>query len=157
MGIDGIPPKVLKHCVVTLYEPIYFYFVSCCLQHLPCFYQIIPTPKSRDKTSVTNYRPISLLCIISKLLERIVYDKIIGFISQRISTSEFGFIKKLFHSSAITCFLSDIHNSHDLGLQTDIIYTDFKKGFDTVPHDELLFKLWSIGIGSSLWKWFRAI
>ena len=162
MGIDGIPSKVLKHCAVALYEPIYHLFhLSLQQGYLPaewCFHQIIPVPKSGDKTSrsVTNYHPISLLCTISKVLERIVYDKIIRFISQMISTSQFGFVKNCSTLQQLLVFLSDIHNSHDLGLQTDVIYTDFKKAIDTVPHDELLFKLWSIGIGGSLWKWFRA-
>ena len=157
MGIDRIPPKVLKHCAIALYTPI-FHLFSLSLQqgYLPAECQITPIPKSGDKMCVTNYRPISLLCTISKVLEHIVYDKVIEFLSVRISTSQFGFTKNSSTLQQLLIFLSDIYNSYELGLQTDVIYTDFKKAFDTVPHDELLFKLWSIGICGSLWKWFRA-
>ena len=40
--------------------------------------------------------------------------------------------------------------------QTDVLYLDFRKAFDTVPHDELLLKLWNMGITGNVWKWFRA-
>ena len=116
----------------------------------------LPQYLSQETKCVTNYRPISLLCTISKVIEHIVYDKVIEFLSVRISTSQFGFTKNSSTLQQLLIFLSDIYNSYELGLQTDVIYTDFKKAFDTVPHDELLFKLWSIGICGSLWKWFRA-
>ena len=52
-------------------------------------------------------------------------------------------------------FVSSIHNSLESKTQTDVIYLDFKKAFDSVPHGELLFKLHSIGITGNLWKWFE--
>lgn len=73
MGIDGISPKILKYCTTSLCEPITF----LCLQlgYLPqewCTHCITPIYKTGDKSSVSNYRPISLLCIISKTLEKII-------------------------------------------------------------------------------------
>ena len=71
MGIDRIPPKVLKHCAIALYTPI-FHLFSLSLQqgHLPaewCIHQITPLPKSGNKTK---YCPISLLCTISEVLDK---------------------------------------------------------------------------------------
>ena len=40
--------------------------------------------------------------------------------------------------------------------EIDAVYIDFRKAFDSVPHSELLFKLWNIGINGSLWKWFKS-
>ena len=53
----------------------------------------------------------------------------------------FGFTKNSSTLQQLFIFLSDIYNSYELGRQIDVIYTDFKKAFDTVPHDEILFKL----------------
>ena len=76
MGIDNIPNSVLKHCSRSLCSPIYYLFQQCVKQgYLPneCrLHKIIPIDKSADKSSVKNYRPISLLCCISKVLESLV-------------------------------------------------------------------------------------
>ena len=56
-------------------------------------HKITAVPKSGDKTSVKNYRPISLLCITSKVLERLIYDKIINSVSNCITQYQFGFQK----------------------------------------------------------------
>ena len=95
MGIDGIGPKILKHCALALFKPIHHLFVLSITKHcLPTewrFHLIAPVYKSGDKSSVKNYRPISLLCMISKVL---IYNKIIPFVSNSISSSQFGFRKK---------------------------------------------------------------
>ena len=54
---------------------------------------IIPVFKSGEKNLVSNYRPISLLCNVSKVLEKLVYDKIINFITESISLVQFGVLK----------------------------------------------------------------
>ena len=52
-------------------------------------------------------------------------------------------------------YFDHIYNSVSSGCQVDDIYLDIQKAFDTVPHCELLFKLWKIGIFGKLWNWFR--
>ena len=54
---------------------------------------IVPVHKSGDKTQVTNYRPMSLLCMTSKVLEQLVYNKTISYISSFLSPQQFGFLK----------------------------------------------------------------
>ena len=76
MGIDGIGPKLLKSCAVALYVPIHHLFSLSITNHVipsewKC-HSITLIHKSGDRSQVTNYRPISLLCVISKVLERIV-------------------------------------------------------------------------------------
>ena len=116
---------------------------------------ITPIHKSGDKSSVKNYRPISLLCIISKVLEKIIYDKIISFVSKSISPFQFGFRRKHSTLHQLLLFLNSVYASFDANIQTDVIYLDFKKAFDSVAHNELLVKLWSFGITGNLWKWFK--
>ena len=80
MECDGIGPKLLKHCALTLHEPFHHLFsLSFSLCYIPAEWRthlICPIYKSGDKTDVKKYRPISLLCIISKVLERIVYHSV---------------------------------------------------------------------------------
>ena len=75
MGVDCIGPKVLKTCAIALYLPIHHLFSLCTSQHkFPDewkIHRITPIFKSGDKSNLKNYRPISLLCCISKVLERI--------------------------------------------------------------------------------------
>lgn len=73
MGIDGISPRVLKFCACAIYEPLTHLFQLCIDQgYLPQEWKlhvITPIFKSGDRSMIRNYRPISLLCIVSKVLE----------------------------------------------------------------------------------------
>jgi len=102
-----------------------------------------------------NYRPISLLRIISKILERIAYDKIISFVSSHISSHKFGFRQNHSTFQQLLIFLNSIYEFLGSTTQTDVINLNFKKAFDSVVHNEMLVKLWSFGIQGNLWKSFR--
>ena len=144
-GPDGIGPKVLKHCASALYSPLHHLFLLCLSQHhLPSEWHehlIVPVFKSGDMSSVKNYRPISLLCTTSKLLEKVIYEKVIDFVSPAISSCQFGFCPKHSSTRQLLSFLSTIYYSLSTYSQTDVIYPDFKKAFDSVPRNELLVKL----------------
>ena len=159
MGIDGIGPKLLKHCGLALYKPIqHLFMLSISHHYVPedwRLHLVIPIHKAGDKSSVRNYRPVALLCSISKVLEKIIYDKIIIFVSGSISPSQFGFRPKHSTLQQLLIFVNHICNSFSSKSQTDVIYLDFKKAFDSVAHSELLVKLWSFGITGNLWNWFR--
>ena len=92
----------------------------------------------------------------SKILERIIYNKIINFITNSVSNHQFGFLKHRSSIQQLLLLLNTIYNSALTHSPTDVIYLDFKKAFDTVSHPKLLFKLWSAGITGDLWMWFRA-
>ena len=97
MGIDRIGPGILKHCAQALCVPLHYLFsFSLCNQCIPSIWKvhkITPVFKSGDKHSVANYRPISLLCSVSKVLEHLIYDKIIDFAQPKISVAQFGFLR----------------------------------------------------------------
>lgn len=160
MGIDGIGPRVLKHCATALCAPLHHLFSLSLSKHtLPeewRIHLITPIFKSGDKSEVNNYRPISLLCSASKVLESLIYDKIIDFITSTISPTQFGFLPRHSTLQQLLIMFDSIYTSLENKLQTDIIYLDFKKAFDSVPHNELLLKLWKVGITGELWNWFRA-
>ena len=96
-GIDGIDPSILKACAPLLYKPLHYLFTlsirHCKLPSKCLIHCILPVFKSGNKNSVKNYRSISLLCKTSKVLEKIIYDKMIEFVSKSISSSQFGALK----------------------------------------------------------------
>ena len=158
-GIDGISPVTLSRCALALYEPIHHLFSLCINQsNIPNEWRIhliSPIFKSGEKTSVTNYRPISLLCILSKVLERLIYDKIIDFVTSSICNVQFGFLKSRSSVQQLLLFYDHLLSSHSQKTQIDTLYLDFKKAFDKVPHDYLLIKLQHIGITGNLWLFFK--
>ena len=90
-----------------------------------------------------------------KVLECLIFDKIIGLVSQQISASQFGFMHHHSSLQQLLIFVSEIINSFENQRNYDVIYLDFKKVFDIVPHRELLYKLRPVGVLGSLWKWFE--
>ena len=150
MGMDNIGPKILKFCAPALYLPIHHLFsLSLSHQCLPaewCVHSIVPVFKSGDRTSIINYCPISLLCTISLVLERLIYNKVLAVASGRISSFQFGFTKNRSTVHQLLLFINQIFSSFGQKAQTDIKYLDFRKVFDSVPHNELLLKLWHCDI-----------
>ena len=160
MGVDGISPRVLKGCATALLEPLTYLFQLCLNStSIPDewkIHKIKPLPKKGDLTLACNYRPISLLCIVSKMMESIVYKKIIDFVEPKLNKKQFGFLAgRSCVQQLLRCF-DEIFDNADLGSPTDVVYLDLRKAFDSVPHDELLLKLWRLGITGDLWKWFKA-
>ena len=113
--------------------------------------------KKGNKHSILNYRPVSLTCITVKLLERIVFNHMTKFLTTNKKLSPF---QHGFHSghSCQTQLLERVHQwaeTLDNYDSTHIIYLDFSKAFDTVPHQRLLLKLDHIGIRGELLEWIR--
>ena len=126
-----------------------------CIPSIWKVHNISPVFKSGDKHSVTNYRPISLLCSISKVLERLIYDKIIDFVLPKLSVAQFGFLQDHSCLQQLLLLLDNIHKAFNGKSQLDAMYLDISKAFDSVPHMELLYKLHLFGITGHLWGWFQ--
>ena len=154
-GPDSIGPRILKNCAAPLTTPVHHFFVLSLNSHsIPGDWKqhtIIPVYKSGDKSTLKNYRPISLLCSISKLLESLIYNKIIEFMRKSISCHQFGFQKHKSTLQQLLLYFNDLCISKS---PVDTIYLDFTKAFDSISHNKLLLKLWSIGINGNLWQWF---
>jgi len=99
-GIDNFSPKIFKHCAPPLLQVIcHLFHISLICSTIPQDWRthcVIPVYKSGNKSSVCNYRPISLLCILSKVLERIVYNDTIEHVRQLSTNYQFGFLPKRF-------------------------------------------------------------
>ena len=114
--------------------------------------------KKGSKKQVENYRPISLTCIVCKILESIIKDHIMTYFIRNnlFSVNQFGFLKGRSCVLQLLNILSDWNNIIDDGGQIDVIYTDFEKAFDKVSHYYLLKKLKCYGVGNLIINWIQA-
>ena len=158
-GCDDLSPYILKECAASLITSTTKLFeMSLQTSSLPDewkTHKIIPILKGGDPSTVSNYRPISLLCILSKVLEAVIFNNLIDFIWPQINTNQFGFLRNRSCLTQLLTSYSEVYTSLDAGISSDIAYFDFRKAFDTVPHAELLLKLWMSGITGPLWFWFK--
>ena len=157
-GIDNIGPWILKHCALGVYEPLHHIFnLSLSSHSLPTEWYthlIVPIYKNNgDRSLVNNYRPISLLCSVSKVLERLIFDRIIDHILPHINSTQFGFVKNRSSVKQLLTFLDTAYSALNERKSVDVIYFDIKKAFDSVQHNTLLCKLKSFEISGGLWKW----
>ena len=97
--------------------------------------------KKGKKSEPSNYRPVSLTSIVCKVAEKIVKKKLCShIISQNIlSPHQFGFVPGRSTNSQLLTTLNDWQKSLDSGTAMDIAYMDFRKAFDSVPHQRLIF------------------
>ena len=117
----------------------------------------IPSHKSGSTTNFDNYRPISVLPVVSKVIEKIVHEQLIKFLDENklLSTRQFGFRAKMSTEIAATLLLDDIRRSVDKGQQLGALFVYLSKAFDTISHSKLLTKLPSYGIDSKELTWFE--
>ena len=118
---------------------------------------IIPLFKKGSRNKSENYRPVSLTSVICKLLERLIKDHMVDFLVKHklLNSSQHGFLKAKSCLTNMLCFLEEITKWIDVGSPVDIVYFDFQKAFDKVPHQRLLLKLKAHGIGDSITDWIE--
>ena len=157
---DSIPLRVLSECAVELAPSLNaLYNLSLSTGSFPSEWKhahITPIFKNCSKNMVNNYRPISLFNSVSKILERLVFDKVYPIVNPLISPNQHGFMRKRKRSiqSQLISNYDIIGNDLDKGVQNDIIFLDFSKAFDKVPHNLLLHKLKTFGFNNKLLNWF---
>ena len=110
---------------------------------------------SRNKS--VNYRPVSFTSVICKLSETIIRYHMMDFLVKHklINTSQHGFLKARSCLTNLLCFFEEITKWVDDGSPVDVIYLDFQKAFDKVPHQRLILKLKSHGMGNSIINWIE--
>lgn len=159
MGLDGLGPRLLKFCALALYKPLHHLFVTSLQKHvIPKewkLHSISPIYKAGDRHLIKNYRPISLLSTTSKVLERLVYNKCYDFLESSLSHAQFGFRKSHSTVQQLLLFYQHVFEPGNTSSQCDVIFLDFAKAFDSVPHQELLFKLRKLGVTGDIWLWLE--
>ena len=161
-GHDGISNYLLKNIISYIMDPLVYILnlslSSGIVPNIMKIAKVIPIYKKGDKSDVSNYRPISLLTNISKILERIIYTRTINFLKLNnvFSDCQFGFREKHSTTHALLTFVEKVTHALDKFSHTIGIFLDFSKAFDTINHVILLKKLYHYGIRGRALEWFRS-
>ena len=117
---------------------------------------ITPLYKAKDPMFFNNYRPISLLSVFSKIIERLIYSRLLNFINKHkiFNKLRFGFRNNHSTFMALIILVENLVNALDNGKCAVGIFLDFQKAFDTVDHGILLDKLYCYGIRGIAHEWF---
>ena len=131
---EGIVPSEWKHAIIT---PVY---------------------KSGARTNLSNYRPISVLPVFSKILERAVHQMVYNHLQQNkpLSQLQSGFRPLHSTTTCLTHVTNSILNNIDKGLLTGLVFLDLSKAFDTLDHCLMLEKLSNFGFDRSAVQWFKS-
>lgn len=159
-GPDELPAVFIIKCAKSLTVPVTLLFrrsfSECTVPLIWKSAYITPVHKKGPKTDILNYRPISKLCILSKVLEKIVHTQVYAGIRCSLNDFQHGFLPGRSTVSNLVLFNDFLTQSMDRGFQVDTIYTDYSKAFDRINHSRLLLKLESIGIRGDLLRWFTS-
>ena len=161
-GPDNISARMLKATAHSIAPSVTKLF-NICIRNgtLPSMWKctnVVPIPKGKEVDQVSNYRPISLLSILSKVLE----THMVKLIKEHLLTSDHSFVNQWGFQkgkSTTLALLSTVHQWH-LYLEDHkemyATFLDLKKAFDTVPHRLLINKLSDIGLNNFIIRWVRS-
>ena len=161
-GIDGIHPRVLKEIAEIISYPItIIYKKSVAASELPSQWkdaEITPIYKKDAKNLPKNYRPVSLTSVICKMLEKLIVEDIINHIKTNHLNCEeqHGFTANKSTTTNLLEALNVITEAQMHGIPVDVLFLDYQKAFDTVPHERLLRQVESFGIIDGALDWIKS-
>lgn len=159
-GYDGIPSFLLHDCAISFSAPLHHIFgLIFRTSEYPEVWKtsrITPVFKAGDMSDVSNYRPISIICNFSKVLESLLSNHIYNSVTNILSSNQHGFVQKRSTTTNLTCFTQYVSEAMDEQGQVDTIYTDFQKAFDRIDHHILLAKLSNIGFSPAICSLFES-
>ena len=161
-GWDEIHMKVIKSVAPFLINPLAHVFnLSLHQGHVPSQLKrakVIPLYKKGDKTLLTNHRPISVLPAFSKILEKLMYNRLLSYLSTHniLYQFQFGFRPKHGPNLALITLVDKIVQSLESGDYVCGLFLDFSKAFDTVNHKILFKKLYKYGIRGLPLEWLKS-
>lgn len=160
-GADGITPLTLKVCCYQLSQPLSHLFNQSIKEgKIPEEWKsgvISPIYKGGCRSDVANYRPVTLLSAVSKVMERILTEQILNHLETHhlLSVAQHGFRRYRSCLSNLLTTLNDWTQALDEGSCVHACYLDISKAFDRVNHDLLLKKLQKLGIKGNLLTWLQ--
>ena len=161
-GLDRIPSKLLKLSSSIVGPSLAYIFKSCINAEIfPNEWKIAkvtPLFKKGSKRELGNYRPISVLPLVSKIFEKIIYRQLYDYLQDNslLNTYQSGF--RSMHST-LTALLETTNNwsiNIDNGLLNGVLFIDLKKAFDTIDHEIILRKLANYGVDQSALRFFAS-
>ena len=160
-GYDGIVPVILRMNAEVLSVPLLSIFLeSLETGMVPLDWRranITALFKNGSREMAQNYRPISLTSQACKMLESIIKDKIVAHLDKYklINDTQHGFVSKRSCLTNLLEFYEFVSQYTDQGYPVDVIYLDFQKAFDKVPHKRLMTKIKAMGISGNLYNWIE--
>ena len=161
-GPNSLPTTVLKHVnseiSIVLSNLFNLSFSTGVFPDILKTSSVLPLFKKGSKLDCGNYRPISLLSNISKLLEKLMYSRLYSFLNifNCISELQFGFRAKHSTSHALISITEKIRQALDTGHFACGVFIDLQKAFDSVDHDILISKLEYYGVREVVKNWFSS-
>ena len=159
---DNVSNTLLKSLSVSLTYPLTLIFnqsfESGIFPDIMKLAEVIPLYKNKVIDRLVNYRPISLLMTMSKLLEKLMYKRVYAFINKYdiLYKSQYGFCSHHLCEQAIQELLGKILQAREDGDQATSIFLDLSKALDTLDHKVLLAKLGRYGIHGLALSWFTS-
>ena len=160
-GPDRIAPRILKETKHQICKPLSIIFnKSFNSGKVPRDWKlanVTPIQKKGNASLPCNYRPISLTSVVCKIMETILRNTLVKYLEENslINSSQHGFRNKRSCLTNLLDFYNDVFNIFDETKAVDIIYLDFQKAFDKVPHQRLLKKIKTHGITGKIHSWLE--
>ena len=122
--------------------------------------KVVPIFKGgyQSKSNLGNYRPISILPVISKIYEKVLYKRLYSFLSTNkvLYESQYGFRSNHSTIHAVCELVEDILKGYEEKEHTLAVFIDLSKAFDTINHEVLIQKLWHYGVRGQALEWFKS-
>ena len=160
-GPDGIPITIIKNNIEAL-SPIITHLCNISLRNgkFPSIHKlgkIIPLYKSKEHDDISNYRPICMLNCVSKILEKVISERLISHLegNEILSNCQYAYRKSRNTELAIMNLVSSILENFDKNKITIAIFLDLTRAFDCVDHHILCKKLEYYGVTNTALNWFK--
>ena len=161
-GLDGIDNLLIKELRDIISEPLTSIFNNSLTEGLfPSrmkISKVVPLHKANNKDETTNYRPISLLLTVSKILEKVMYVRVYKFLTDtnQLYTSQYGFRKNHACDQAVGELVSVITKGMEQKKLTAGVFLDLSKAFDSLELGAVFLKMEKYGLRGCCLNWFKS-